>query len=78
MPAHCNLVTSACSHLPALHPCVVAACLLLLVQMVTGSAVPLIVNLLGIHCTAVVYDINGREAEESQAILEGTKSTLEQ
>uniref|UniRef100_A0A7S3RA08 NAD-dependent epimerase/dehydratase domain-containing protein n=1 Tax=Dunaliella tertiolecta TaxID=3047 RepID=A0A7S3RA08_DUNTE len=26
----------------------------------------------------IVYDINGREAEESQAILEGTKSTLEQ
>ena len=27
---------------------------------------------------AVVYDVCGREAEESQAILEGTKSTLEQ
>lgn len=43
-----------------------------------GLAALLIASLVGVSCYAVVYDINGREAEESQAILEGTKSTLEQ
>jgi hypothetical protein len=28
--------------------------------------------------SAVVYDINGREAVESEAVLEGTRKSLEQ
>ncbi len=30
------------------------------------------------YCTAVVYDINGREAVEVEPVIAGTKRTLEQ